>query len=208
MYNKWISNTSNNEEFMFANLALKNIEFALISIEHIFNAHFNYKVYKDDYTYYFYYLQNLLDACGNIADVFNNSNNIGVVFKNTLRSPRQRSQNLCKVFGINKKEFPLIFTKEARNTNTHSNERYEENNFNIGDYNIIDEYTPDSIKHAIINTAHLRTYDRSTHTYITRDRYGNTIMFPLKQLQQELMDMKNRIETNEVYVRAWRDVNK
>lgn len=33
-------------------------------------------------------------------------------------------------------------------------------------------------------------------------------MFPLKQLQQELMDMKNRIETNEVYVRAWRDVNK
>lgn len=73
MYNKWICNTSNNEEFMFANLAIKNIEFALISIEHIFNEHIDYKLYKDDYTFYFYYLQNLLDACGCIADIFKNN---------------------------------------------------------------------------------------------------------------------------------------
>lgn len=193
MYNKWICNTSNNEGFMFANLAIKNIE----SIEHIFNAQIDYKLYQDDYTYYFYYLQNLLTACGSITDIF--YNNIWIAGKNNVRSPKQRSQHLRAIFGVDMRMFPLVFTKEARNTNTHSDERYEEHNFNIGDYNIIDEYTPDDIKRAIINTPHLRTYDRSNQMYITRDRRGNTIRLPLEQLRQELLAMKNRIEANEIY---------
>ncbi len=202
MYNKWISNTSNNEEFMFANLAMKNMEFALISIEHILNVQIDYKVYQDDYTYFFYYLQNLMTACGSIADIFNN-NNICMASKNAVKSPKQRSQHLRAIFGIDMREFPLVFTKEARNTNTHSDERYEEHNFNIGDYNIIDEYTPEDMKRAIINKPHLRTYDKENRIYITRGKSGNTIRLPLEQLRQELVAMKNRIESNEAYRMAW-----
>ncbi len=193
MYNKWVCNASNNEEFMFANLAIKNIEFALISIEHIFNAQIDYKLYQDDYTYYFYYLQNLLTACGSITDIF--YNNIWI----NVRSPKQRSQHLRAIFGIDMGMFPLMFTKEARNTNTHSDERYEEHGFHVGDYNIIDEYTPEDMKNAILNTPHLRTYDKANRVYITQGRSGNIIKLPLEQLRQELVAMKNIIEANEIY---------
>lgn len=190
MFNEEMRITADNQFTLYIKIALKNIDFALISIDYILNTqHINQNIYKDRHTFYFYYLQNLLAACGNISNIFNN--NIGYISRGGRISPLERSKELREYCGLILREFPLIFKKEARNTNMHFDERYDECNMRIGDYNIIDENTPYEERWTILNTPHLRTYNKQEQVYITVGRYGERIEFSLEQLHQELIRLSN-----------------
>lgn len=72
----------------------------------------------------------------------------------------------------------------------HFDERYDEYNRRIGDYNIIDENTPCDERQEILNAPHLRTYNKQDQVYITVGRYGERIEYSLSQLRQELIKLK------------------
>ncbi len=197
MFNKEIYITADNEMMLYKEMVLKNINFALISIDFILNSScIDYNRYIDGHTFYFYYIQNLLAACGNISNVLNSR--IYYNNKANIMSPAERSRELCKAFDLNLKEYPLVFQREARNTNMHFDERYDEYNRYIGDYNIIDENTLDNVRTAILNTPHLRTYDKQNQTYITFDKKGKKIVISLNQLYQELIALKNKLKSVDI----------
>lgn len=190
MFNEKFEITANNEFELYIKMALKNIDFALISIDYILNAqNINHNIYNDEHTFYFYYIQNLLTACGNISNIFNDKMGYKSV-RNRGIYPYERSKHLREICGLNLREFPLIFKREARNTNMHFDERYDEHNMRIGDYNILDENTSYEVRREILNTPHLRTFDKQNKVYITVGRYGERIEFSLVKLQQELIDLK------------------
>ena len=190
MFNEEMKITADNQLTLYIKIALKNIDFALISIDYILNTqNINQNIYRDRHTFYVYYLQNLLTACGNISNIFNN--NIGYIPRNGRISPLERSRELREYCGVSTREFLLIFKKEARNTNMHFDERYDEYNMRIGDYNIIDENTPYEERQVILSTPHLRTYNKQEQVYITVGRHGERIEFSLVQLRQELVGLGN-----------------
>jgi len=165
MFNEEMKLTAQNELDLYVKMAIKNIDFALISLDYILNTQkIDYKIYFDEHTFYFYYIQNLLAACGNISNIFNSP----FKFRKVGRvSPYERSKELCEYCGVDVRLFPLIFEREARNTNMHFDERYDEVDRRIGDYNIIDENTSIDMRDAILNTPHLRTYLKQEQVYIT-----------------------------------------
>lgn len=189
MFNEEMKLTAQNELDLYVKMAIKNIDFALISLDYILNTQkINYKIYFDDHTFYFYYIQNLLAACGNISNIFNSP----FTFRKVGRvSPHERSKELCEYCGVDVRLFPLIFEREARNTNMHFDERYDEAGRRIGDYNIIDENTSIDMRDAILNTPHLRTYLKQEQVYITVNaKNGRRLEYPLVQLREQLKNLK------------------
>ena len=195
--------SSNNPDFIYANAVLQNIDYALISLNYIFNKSefYSQDIYHNDHTYYFYYIQNILTACGNISNVFyNNSNwdNVDIT---------QRWNRIRKKYGISKSQFKLIFFKEVRNTNEHFDERYLEFNNNIGDLNLIYDNTDAYMRNTILTEHHLRTYDVSNHIYYTYNRKQNLIVYDLLELHDELIEMKNIIQNNPLTYTSWDDLD-
>lgn len=182
--------------FYFAQLIVKNIDFALISLKFLLSTNKFKKntYYLDECTYYFFYLQNLLTACGNIANVFYNN------------FARKRSTELREKFKVSKEEFKLIFQKEVRNTNEHFDERYDSFGSNqIGDYNIVEKNTPQNIKDILLNSScpHLRTFDCETKIYYTYDRHFELIKYDLCELNRQLSKMRDRITNNGLFSEGW-----
>lgn len=71
MFNRYFEISEGNIDFVYANVAVKNIYFGLISLDYIFNhSDFDYGIYHDEHTFYFFHIQSLLNACGNISNVF------------------------------------------------------------------------------------------------------------------------------------------
>ena len=105
MLNRYFKVDGNNSlDFMYANMAVKNIYFALISLDYIFDPDkYNVGVYHDEHAYYFFHIQSLLTACGNISNVFYNPNGY-----NGRRST-ERCRRLRDMLGIKKTDYPLIF---------------------------------------------------------------------------------------------------
>lgn len=198
MLNRYFKADGNNPDFLYANISVQNIYFALISLDHIFNdAFYNVGIYHDEHTYYFFHLQSLLTACGNISNVFYNHGGFGG------KDATQRSARLRKSFNITKKEFPLFFQKEFRNTNEHFDERLEQFGYVVGDLNILDENTEPYMR-AVINTnPHLRTFDKKNYTYITYDRKLQPITYDLRELREELNIMLERITSNPAFEEEW-----
>ena len=194
--------SSNNPDFIYANAVLQNIDYALISLNYIFNKSefYSQDIYHNDHTYYFYYIQNILTACGNISNVFYNNSkwdNVDIT---------QRCNRIRKKYGISKSQFKLIFFKEVRNTNEHFDERYLEFNNNIGDLNLIYDNTDAYMRNTILTEHHLRTYDVSNHIYYTYNREQNLIMYDLLELHDELVEMKNIIQNNPLTYTSWDDL--
>lgn len=194
--------SSNNPDFIYANAVLQNIDYALISLNYIFNKSefYSQDIYHNDHTYYFYYIQNTLTACGNISNVFYNNSkwdNVDIT---------QRCNRIRKKYGIRKSQFKLIFFKEVRNTNEHFDERYLEFNNNIGDLNLIYDNTDAYMRNKILTEHHLRTYDVSNHIYYTYNRKQNLIMYDLLELHDELVEMKNIIQNNPLTYTSWDDL--
>ena len=198
MFNKYFKLTNGNLDFMYANMAVKNINFALISLDYIFNhPDFNIGIYHDEHSFYFFHIQSLLTACGNISNVFYNPT--GFDKKATARCSRLR-----QTLNVSKTEFPLVFQKEVRNTNEHFDERYEEFGA-VGDYNLLDENTDSFIRSTIQTNPHLRTYDKEHCIYYTYNRRFQRIEYDLKQLQCELETLRDRITNNELFNSGWED---
>ena len=196
MFNEEMNITAENEHMLYIKMAIKNIDFALISVDYILNTQtIDLNIYKDKHTFYFYYIQNLLAACGNISNVFSFPYRY-TPWKAGSKTPFERSKDLQEKCRLNLKEFQLVFQKEARNTNMHSDERYDEYDRHIGDYNIIDENTPHAERWEILNTPHLRTYDKQAQVYITVGRYGKRIEYPFIQLRQELIKLKELLNSS------------
>ena len=195
--------SSNNPDFIYANAVLQNIDYALISLNYIFNKSefYSQDIYHNDHTYYFYYIQNILTACGNISNVFYNNSkwdNVDIT---------QRCNRIRKKYGISKSQFKLIFFKEVRNTNEHFDERYLEFNNNIGDLNLIYDNTDAYMRNTILTEHHLRTYDVSNHIYYTYNRKQNLIVYDLLELHDELIEMKNIIQNNPLTYTSWDDLD-
>lgn len=195
--------SSNNPDFIYANAVLRNIDYALISLNYIFNKSefYSQDICHNDHTYYFYYIQNILTACGNISNVFYNNSkwdNVGIT---------QRCNRIRKKYGISKSQFKLIFFKEVRNTNEHFDERYLEFNNNIGDLNLIYDNTDAYMRNTILTEHHLRTYDVSNHIYYTYNRKQNLIVYDLLELHDELIEMKNIIQNNPLTYTSWDDLD-
>lgn len=200
MLNRYFKLDPKNIDFLYANISVKNIYFALISLDYILNRPFkDYGIYHNEHTYYFFHLQSLLTACGNICNVFYNMS------RSKKKKVTERCKRLCKEFNICKCDFPLIFQKEARNTNEHFDERYEQYNGQLGDYNIIGNETDSFIRIAIETNPHLRTYYKETGIYITSNRKLERIEYNLYDLQKELIEMLNRITKNPIFDSAWAD---
>lgn len=196
MFNEKMEITPENGLMLFIKMAIKNVDFALISIDFILNTqNIDYNIYQDRHTFYFYYIQNLLTACGNISSIFNSP--IGFKSERSgVLSPYRRSKALREMCNLNPKEFPLIFKREARNTNMHFDERYDEYDKRIGDYNIIDGDTSFEERQEILNTPHLRTYNKQDQVYITVNRRGEKIEYSIIQLRQELVKLKQLLNVS------------
>ncbi len=190
MFNKIFAGTENE---LYKEMAIKNIDFALISLGFIMEERdIEFNIYFDEHTYYFYYIQNLLAACGNISNIFANPWRRNDKAKGTI-TPYQRSKILREQFGIDLREYPLVFVREARNSNMHFDERYDDFFQRIGDYNLLDQNTPPQDREIILNTPHLRTYDKVNQIYITQTRKGQRLEIKLVDLQNQLINLKNRL---------------
>ena len=199
MFNSKIYLNESNKDFVYANSILKNIDFALVSLTNIFDFEENYtNSYGDEHTFYFFHIQSILTACGCITDNFYPH---GIYGKDIT----QRGIRLRKLFNISKNEFPLVFQKEARNTNIHYDERYDRFFSGVGDYNLIGRETPINMKNYILSNPHLRTYDINRRIYITYDRNLRQIEYNFGTLQKELLVMRDRIQHNPITNSAWVD---
>ncbi len=202
MFNRYFEIKDGNTDFLYANIAVKNIYFALISLDYILNKeNYDNNIYHDEHTFYFYHIQSLLTACGNISNIFYN-NGFNSEYKEQITS---RCKKLRESLNINKKAFPLIFQKEVRNTNEHFDERYHEFNGNVGDYNILDKNTDFYVRQRIISNPHLRTYDKRLGVYFTYGKNRNRIAYDMHKLYSELNDMLEKIMNNPIYNSGWVD---
>lgn len=194
MFNQLFQISEHNRYFLYTNIALKNISFALISLNYIFNDNeFETNIYYDEHTFYFFHIQSVLTACGNLSNVFYNFGGFNG------KEVTIRCQQLRSLFDISKSNFPLIFQKEVRNTNEHFDERYEQFHGNIGDYNILSRDTDINERNIILNTPHLRTYDKETGIYYSYNRKKEAVEYNLHQLDVELNEMRRRITNNHIY---------
>lgn len=207
MFNRYFDTTKEgSEDFVYANMCLRNIYFALISLEYILDKpNIDYATYHDQNTYYFFHIQSLLTACGNISNVFYNRS--GNIYRRGEQSysTTERCKRLRKLFNIRKADFPIVFQKEARNTNEHSDERYQAFDCVVGDYNIIDENTDDYMRDIIISNPHLRTFDKQNMSYLTYDNQKRRIVYNLVDLRLELLNMFDIINSNPITNVAWAD---
>ena len=202
MFNKYIETDGSNKEFIFANIALKNIDFALISLDYIFNhSDFERDIYYDEHTFYFFHIQSVLNACGNLYDIFYNLRSYIRGARNV--NPSIRSDQLRRALGVSMCDFPTIFNKEARNTNAHFDERYDVAGYIVGDYNLLDENTEPFIRESIIDNYHLRTYDKTNFIYYTFNGSGRKISYDLRVLRTELVNLRTRIVDNPITNSGW-----
>ena len=198
MLNCYFDASKVNPDFVYSNIAVKNIYFALISLDYIINhPEFDIGIYHDEHTYYFFHIQSTLTACGNISNIFYNHGGVGG------KAATVRSRRLRYTFGITKGRFPLVFQKEVRNTNEHFDERYDEYGKPIGDYNIIDNNTDAFIRTCVETNPHLRTYYKDTFEYVTYNRKQERITYNLIELRNELLIMLDHITQNPVFDSGW-----
>jgi len=202
MLNRYFEASEDNIDFMYANIAVKNIYFALISLDYIFNhPDFEIGIYHDEHTFYFFHIQSLLTACGNITNVFYNFSGFNG------KQVTARCKRLRDLLNIQKVDFPLIFQKEVRNTNEHFDDRYEQFHGLLGDYNILSENTDPYMRAVIQTNPHLRTYDKEIGVYYTYNRSMKRIEYNLYHLQKELRRMLGQITENPVFTSAWTNTN-
>ena len=189
------------KDFIYANSALANINCALVSLDYILNDYLHYEhdigIYHDEHTYYFYHIQVLLTACGNINNIFYNCSKYG----NTAIT--ERCSRLRRRFEITEAPYKLIFQKEARNTSVHFDERYDEVYGDLGDYNLLDKSIDIEMRETILNKHNLRAYDKENHIYYTYGRKRNRISYDFDELRAELYAMQKKILNNPITNSAW-----
>lgn len=206
MKNRYFDITKDTD-FIYANAILLNINYALISLEMIKNKERYYEIgiFHDEHTFYFYHIQNILTACGNLCNVFDNKTKRNKKLRGSEIS--NRSERLKEKFGIIKDDYKYVFLKDGRNTNEHFDERYQEFDYALGDFNLLYDDMDQSLRHTILSNVHLRTYDVSNYIYYSYDANKNPISYNMLDLYEELFKMREKIEDNPSLNSAWLDEN-
>ena len=209
MFNRYFEAGEDSLEFLFAHLAVKNIDFAMISLRCLLEPYpVNNELFPDEHTYVFFHIQSVLTACGNLYNVFYGNGSGAYRYHLQYVRPIQRTTLLREIFDINRKHFPLVFNKAVRNTNEHFDERFDEFRWNIGDYNIVDFNTPRDMRDTILGETHLRTFDRRNgyyHTYIRRKGECVPMHVNLHKLYLELSIMRDQITKHPIFESRWVD---
>ena len=211
MFNMYFEAGEDSMEFLFAHMAVKNIDFALISLNCILNPpDINYDLFRDEHTYYFFHIQSILAACGNLYNIF-----YGVPYGQFSKVGRRkdqeqvnRPQKLRSVLGVGKRQFPLVFDKTARNTNAHFDERFDALRWNVGDYNLLDDDTTPEMRAAIMNQYHLRTFDRRNGCYYTyghKSKRLQRVSVDFRELMTQLQQMREQIVRHPIFESRWVD---
>ena len=186
MFNRQIEITRENESILFINAVVENLRYGIISLDMMFHCDKEnlYQNYYDEHTFYFFHMQSVLTAQGNIHNVlFNNCFDKKKICQERVRKVR----DAC---GIDLSKYPLVGNKDYRNSNTHFDERYYCFNV-VGDMNILTKNTSRKVRNAILNTRtpHLRTLDIERWLYFTYNRKGNQIVLDLRELKCEMYNM-------------------
>lgn len=191
MFNVSFDPTSGDKVYIFHQHILKNIQYAIIALDHILKRGYDKNEiheYSSPNIYYFFNMEAVLNACSGICNVLNYCNNRN-------KAACYRSKLLREYYGIIIGEFPFILNKSIRNTNEHFDERIDLLHGETGDCNIIDENTPEDDKKIILEQMHLRTLDLETMKYIT---------YVLKAGYTSLPNNEERLEKAVIYLKDLR----
>lgn len=186
MFNQYLELNEENADIVIANTVIENLKFIVISLDTILKGRIGEEFYGEDYTFYFYYLQNAFTSCGNVINVFSSN----------LRRPRQyndRAKYLQETFGIDICEYKWLFNKEFRNANEHFDERYDIFHGVVGDYNVVSKATPIRNRREILKQPHIRTLDIRNWIYITYDKRGRQICCNLREFRDEAYSLLYKI---------------
>ena len=186
MFNRKIEITKENESILFINAVIENLRYAIISLDAIFNGRDEFGDYYDEHTYYFFHMQSVLTAQGNIYNV------LFYDYFGRRQISRERVRKVREDFGIDLKRYPLVENKKYRNSNAHFDERYYEFN-GVGDMNILRSDTPEDERKQILDTPHLRTIDIDKWMYYSYDARGNQIVLDLQELKTEMYEMLSEL---------------
>lgn len=201
MFNEKIKGEAMTEETLLLATIRMNIKFALASVRCIIDIpEFDERIFESRHVYYFFHLQSLLTACGNITSAFFDSKPYSAINRETRRYDKgiyrqieESTRRFRDNYGITRDRYHLIFQKEMRNTVIHSNERIIEHNGQMGDFNLIDVNTPPDVVNTILRTPHLRTLDLHSMCYYTYDRRKRQIMVNLHELEHQLVELQNAV---------------
>ncbi len=193
MFNRQIEITRENESILFINAVIENLRYGLISLDMMFNCDEEnvYQKYYDLHTFYFFHMQSVLTAQGNIYNVLYSD-----FFDRKIVS-KERVEKVREAFGVDLTRYPLVGNKKFRNTNAHFDERYYQYN-GVGDMNLLKLDTPERERNAILNTSHLRTIDIVNWIYYSYDGRGEKISLNLRELRNEMYDMLVALCTNDI----------
>lgn len=191
MFNRKIEATKENQDILFVNAVIENLRYGLISLDAILNGGITSEYYNDEYTFYFFHIQSLLTAKGNIYNVlFNN-------YPKNVAICKQRIQKVRDAFGLDLKQYELIKDNNFRNTNAHFDERYYTLN-SVGDLNILKADTPEVLRNKILSEGSLRTLDLANCLYISYDKSGNQIVLNLRDLRSQMYNMLMELCTRDI----------
>ena len=193
MFNRQIEITRENESILFINSVIENLRYGLISLDTMFNCDEEsvYQRYYDEHTFYFFHMQSVLTAQGNIWNV------LYCNYPQKRQISQERVRKVREAFGIDLSRYPLVGNKKFRNTSAHFDERYYQYN-GVGDMNLLKSDTPASERNAILNTSHLRTIDVENWIYYSYDGRGRKIRLNLRELRNEMYDMLVALCTNDI----------
>ena len=196
MFNRQIEITRENESILFINSVIENLRYGLISLDTMFNCDEEsvYQRYYDEHTFYFFHMQSVLTAQGNIWNV------LYCNYPQKRQILQERVRKVREAFGIDLSRYPLVGNKKFRNTSAHFDERYYQYN-GVGDMNLIKSDTLTSDRNAILNTSHLRTLDIENWVYYCCDDRGSQIRLDLRELRNEMYDMLVLLCTNDIRVK-------
>lgn len=182
MFNRKIEATKENQDILFVNAVIENLRYGLISLDAILNGKTTSEYYNDEHTFYFFHVQSLLTAKGNIYNVLFND------YPRNAAICRQRIQKVRDAFGLDLKQYELIKNNDLRNTNAHFDERYYTLN-SVGDLNILKTDTPEVLRNKILSEGSLRTLDLVNCLYISCDKQGGQIVLNLQDLRVQMYNM-------------------
>ena len=193
MFNRQIEITRENESILFINAVIENLRYGIISLDMMINCDEESvcQNYYDEHTFYFFHMQSVLTAQGNIYNVLYND-----FFDRKIIS-RERVRKIREAFGIDLSRYPLVGNKKFRNTNAHFDERYYQYN-GVGDMNLLKSDTPANERNSILSTLHLRTIDVENWIYYSYDGRGRQISLDLRELRNEMYDMLVALCTNDI----------
>lgn len=192
MFNRKIEITKENESILFVNAVIENLRYGIISLDMMLNRSDDfYSDYYDEHTFYFFHMQSVLSAQGNIYNVLFND------YFGYRRVTEERVKKVRDAFGIDLSRYPLVGNKKFRNSNAHFDERYYQYN-GIGDMNILKRETPEDERRSILGTPHLRTIDIENWIYYSYDRRGKRIVLDLRELRDEMFEMLSVLCTSNI----------